>query len=79
MTQQEIAQAAKSWQEEDKDNRAVITILVNNKGMDTVQTGMKGFDMYVYALSRLFKNSGLARIAAIVALAAVREEEGNEQ
>lgn len=73
MTQQEIAQAAKSWQEEDEDNRAVITILVNNKDKDTVATGIKGFDMYAYALSRLFKNSGLARIAAIVALAAVRK------
>lgn len=79
MKQKEIAQAAKSWQEEDKDNRAAITILTENGGRDIVMSQLKGLDMYVYALSRLFKNSGLARIAAIAALAAVREEEGNEQ
>lgn len=79
MTQKEIAQAALSWKNEDEDNRAAIIILVNNKDKDIVATGIKGFDMYVYALSRLFKNSGLAGIAAIAALAAVREEEGNEK
>lgn len=79
MTQKEIAQAAKSWQEEDKDNRAVITILVNNKGNDTVVTGIKSLEMYVYALSRLFKNSVASRTAAIAALLYVRKKEGNEQ
>ena len=79
MKQQEIAQAAKSWQEEDKDNRAVITILVEQGGRDIVMASLKGLDTYAYALSRLFKNSKLARIAAIAALAAVREEGGNEQ
>lgn len=78
MTQKEIAQAAKSWQEEDEDNRAVITILVERGGKDIVMVNIKGLDTYAYALSRLFKNSKLARIAAIAALAAVREEEGNE-
>ena len=78
MTQEEIAQAAKSWQEEDKDNRAVITILVDNKGKDIVETSFKGFEICVYALTRLFKISGLARIAAIVALVAIKKEEGNE-
>lgn len=79
MTQQEIAQAAKSWQEEDKDNRAAITILTENGGRDIVMTQLKGLDTYAHALSRLFKESKFARIAAIAALAAVREEEGNEK
>ena len=79
MTQKEIAQAAKSWQEEDKDNRAAITILVEQGGMDIVMANLKGLDTYSYALSRLFKNSKFARIAAIAALLAIRKEEGNEQ
>lgn len=79
MTQLEIAQAAKSWQEEDKDNRAAITILTENGGRDIVMTHLKGLDTYAYALSRLFKESKFARIAVIAALAAVREEEGNEK
>lgn len=79
MTQKEIAQAAKSWQEEDKDNRAVITILTEQGGEDIVVTNLMGLDTYAYALSRLFKESKFARIAAIVALAAIREEEGNEK
>ena len=78
MTQKEIAQAAKRWQEEDEDNRAVITILVEQGGRDIVMANLKGLDTYAYALSRLFKNSELARIAAVAALALVREEEGNE-
>ena len=79
MTQKEIAQAAKSWQEEDKDNRAVITILTERGGKDIVMTNLKGLDAYAYALSRLFKESKFARIAANVALAYVRKEGGNEQ
>lgn len=79
MKQNEIAQAAVSWGKEDKDNRAVITILVDNNGNDTVATSINGLDMYVYALSRLFKNSVAARTAAIAALVYVRKEEGNEQ
>lgn len=79
MTQKEIAQAAKSWQEEDEDNRAAIIILVEQGGRDIVMTSLKGLDTYAYALNRLFQNSKFARIAAIAALAAVRKEEGNEQ
>ena len=79
MTQEEIAQAAKSWQEEDKDNRAVITILTENGGKDIVMTQLKGLDTYAYALSRLFKESKLARFAAIAALVTVGKEEGNEK
>lgn len=78
MTQNEIAQAAMSWQEEDKDNRAVIAILVEQGGRDIVMAQLKGLDTYAYALCRLFKNSKLARIAAIVALAGLREEKGDE-
>lgn len=79
MTQEEIVQATKSWREEDEDNRAVITILVEQGGKDIVITSLKGLDTYAYALSRLFKESKFARIAAIAALAAVREEEGDEE
>lgn len=79
MTQEEIAQAAVSWRKEDEDNRAVITILVDNKGMDVVATSFKGLEIYAYALSRLFKNSVAARTAAIAALKYVRKEEGNEK
>lgn len=73
MTQQEIAQAALSWQEEDEDNRAVITILVEKGGNDTVMVNLKGLDMYVYTLSRLFQNSDYASIAAMIALKSWQE------
>lgn len=79
MTQKEIAQAAFSWRKEDEDNRAVIAILVNNKGNVTVVTGIKSLEMYVYALSRLFKNSVASRLAARIALEYVRKEEDNEK
>lgn len=79
MKQEEIAQAALRWKNEDEDNRAVITILVNDKGNDIVVTGIKSLEMYVYALSRLFKNSVASRLAARIALEYVRKEEGNEK
>ena len=78
MTQKEIAQAALSWRKEDEDNRAVIVILVDNKGNDSVATSLTGLDMYAYALSRLFKNSELAPIAAMAALKFVGKKKDYE-
>ena len=78
MTQQEIAQAAKSWRKEDEENRAVIIILVEKGGSDIVMANLKGLDTYAYALSRLFQNSDYASIAAEIALKVGRAEKGNE-